>query len=164
MPLTNYRSYLELICTTWVRFTFTYFRYYFLQKAYISNHEYLSLERLNLTLYTVTRRPQFRCPETNAETTASFYSARNARIASAVLATAIPSVCLSVCPSVRPFVHLSHAGIVSKRRHVAQYAVCTVGEQNVSSFVETKKYCPGTTPSPEILAQSDLPTPEGSEF
>ena len=30
-----------------------------------------------------------------------FYSARNARIASAVLATAIPSVCLSVvCPSV----------------------------------------------------------------
>ena len=36
-----------------------------------------------------------------------FYSARNARIASAVLATAIPSV----CPSFRP----SHAGIVSKR-------------------------------------------------
>ena len=32
----------------------------------------------------------------------SFYSARNARIASAVLATAIPSVCPSVCPSVRP--------------------------------------------------------------
>jgi len=36
---------------------------------------------------------------------------QNARIASAVLATAIPSVC--------PSVHLSHAGIVSKRRHVA---------------------------------------------
>jgi len=51
---------------------------------------------------------------------AGFYSARNARIASAVLTTAIPSVrpsvCLSVCPSVRP----SHAGIVSKRRHVAR--------------------------------------------
>ena len=31
----------------------------------------------------------------------TFYSARNARIASAVLATAIPSVCLSVCLSVR---------------------------------------------------------------
>jgi len=31
----------------------------------------------------------------------SFYSARNARIASAVLATAIPSACLSVCLSVR---------------------------------------------------------------
>ena len=41
-----------------------------------------------------------------------FYSARNARIASAVLATAIPSVCLSVRPS--------HASIVSKRRHVAR--------------------------------------------
>ena len=36
----------------------------------------------------------------------------NARIASAVLAIAIPSVCLSVRPS--------HAGIVSKRRHVAR--------------------------------------------
>ena len=45
-----------------------------------------------------------------------FYSARNARIASAVLATAIPSVRPSVCLSVR----LSHAGIVSKRRHVAR--------------------------------------------
>ena len=31
----------------------------------------------------------------------SFYSARNARIASAVLATAVPSVRLSVCLSVR---------------------------------------------------------------
>ena len=31
----------------------------------------------------------------------SFYSARNARIASAVLATAIPSLCPSVRPSVR---------------------------------------------------------------
>jgi len=42
----------------------------------------------------------------------TFYSARNTRIASAVLATAIPSVRLSVC--------LSHAGIVSKRRHIAR--------------------------------------------
>ena len=42
----------------------------------------------------------------------SHYSARNARIACAVLATAIPSVHPSVCPS--------HAGIVSKRRHVAR--------------------------------------------
>ena len=40
-----------------------------------------------------------------------FYSARNARIASAVLATAIPSVRLSVCPSVRPSVRPSHASI-----------------------------------------------------
>jgi len=33
-----------------------------------------------------------------------YYSARNARIASAVLATAIPSVCPSICLSVRPSV------------------------------------------------------------
>ena len=48
-----------------------------------------------------------------------FYSARNC-IASAVLATAIPSVCPSVCLSVCLSVRLSHAGIVSKRRHVAR--------------------------------------------
>jgi len=47
-------------------------------------------------------------------------NARNARIASAVLATAIPSVCPSVCLSVCPSVRPSHAGIVSKRRHVAR--------------------------------------------
>jgi len=41
-----------------------------------------------------------------------FTACRNAHIASAVIATAIPSVCPSVCPS--------HAGIVSKRRHVAR--------------------------------------------
>jgi len=39
-----------------------------------------------------------------------FTARRNVRIASAVPAIAIPSVCLSVC----------HAGIVSKRRHVAR--------------------------------------------
>jgi len=41
-----------------------------------------------------------------------FTAHRNARIASSVLAMAIPSVCLSVC--------LSHAGIASQRLHVAQ--------------------------------------------
>ena len=41
-----------------------------------------------------------------------FTACRNAGIASAVLAIAIPSF----CPSVRP----SHAGIVTKRRHVAR--------------------------------------------
>jgi len=41
-----------------------------------------------------------------------FTAHRNARIASAVLAIAIPSVHLSV--------RLSHAGIVSKRRHIAR--------------------------------------------
>jgi len=45
-----------------------------------------------------------------------FTARRNAGIASAVLAIAIPSVCPSVRLSVRP----SHAGIVSKRRHVAR--------------------------------------------
>jgi len=53
----------------------------------------------------------------SVDKTFHFYSARNAR-KSAVLATAIPSV----CPSVR----VSHAGIVSKRRHV-QDAVFIVG-------------------------------------
>jgi len=52
--------------------------------------------------------------------TINFYSARNARIASAVLATAITSVCLSVCLSVCPSVRPSYASIVSKRRHVAR--------------------------------------------
>jgi len=45
-----------------------------------------------------------------------FYTRRNARIASAVLATAIPSVCLSARLSLR----LSHAGIFSKQLHVGQ--------------------------------------------
>jgi len=34
----------------------------------------------------------------------------------------------------------------------------------VSSFVETKKYSPGTTPSPEILAPSDLPLLKAANF
>jgi len=65
------------------------------------------------------------------------------RIASAVLATAIPSVCPSVCPSVR----LSHAGIVSKRRHVAR---CSLHCQTAKCvyFCRNQKYFPGTTPSP----------------
>jgi len=44
-----------------------------------------------------------------------FTARRNGCIASAVLATAIPSVCLS------------HAGIVSKRLHVAR-CICTVSK------------------------------------
>ena len=50
----------------------------------------------------------------------NFYSTRNARIASGVLAIAIPSVRPSVGPSVRLSVRPSHAGIVSKRWHVAR--------------------------------------------
>ena len=49
-----------------------------------------------------------------------FTAHRNAHIASAVLAIAIPSVRLSVSLSVRLSVRLSHAGIVSKRLHVAR--------------------------------------------
>ena len=44
-----------------------------------------------------------------------FTARRNADIASAVLATAIPSVCPSVC--------LSHVSIVSKRLHVARFSL-----------------------------------------
>ena len=51
-----------------------------------------------------------------------FYSARNARIASAVLATAIPSVrqsvCLSVCLSVRPSVTRRYCVKTAARRKV----------------------------------------------
>jgi len=55
---------------------------------------------------------------------------RNARIASAVLATAIPSVSLSVRPFVRPSVRLSHAGILSKRRHVARCSLhCRIAKR-----------------------------------
>jgi len=56
-----------------------------------------------------------------------FTARRNARIASAVLATAI----LSVCPSVCLFVCPSHAGIVSKRRHVVRCSFVTVDDFNI---------------------------------
>ena len=57
------------------------------------------------------------------------------------------SVRLSVRPSVHLSVCLSHADIVSKRRHVARCSLhCRTA--NVSSFVKTKKYSPRTTPSP----------------
>jgi len=55
-----------------------------------------------------------------------FTARRNAPIASAVLAMSIPFVCLSVCPSVR----LSHAGIVSKRLHVARCSLhCQIAKR-----------------------------------
>ena len=44
---------------------------------------------------------QFGFMKGKGTTDAIFTACRNNRIASAVLATAIPSVCLSVCPSVR---------------------------------------------------------------
>ena len=58
-----------------------------------------------------------------------FTARRNARIASAVLATAIPSV----CPSVR----LSHAGIVSKRRHIARCSLyCQIERGSVTQLTD----------------------------
>ena len=89
-----------------------------------------------------------------------FYSARNARIASAVLATAIPSVRLSVSPSVCLSVTRRYCVKTTARSTMQFTRLIAKG----SSFVGTKKYSPGTNPSPEILAPSDLPTPEGSEF
>jgi len=50
---------------------------------------------------------------------------RNARIASAVLAIAFPSV----CPSIRLSAYRSHAGIVSKQRHIAWCSLhCQIAE------------------------------------
>ena len=88
-----------------------------------------------------------------------FTARRNARIASAVLATAIPSV----CPSVRPSVCLPHAGIVSKRLHVArcslhcQIAKCVLFCRNQTNVSQ------GRPLPPEILARTDLPPPDSSE-
>jgi len=93
-----------------------------------------------------------------------FYSARNARIASAVLATAIPSVCLSVRPSIRLSVRPSHAGIVSKRRHVARCSFAPLNSKMCLVLYKPKNIPQGRPLPSEILAQSDLPTPEGSEF
>ena len=65
-----------------------------------------------------------------------FTARRNARIASAVLAIAIPSVCPSVC----------HMPVLCQNDGTQHGAVCTVKQQNVSSFVETKKMFPRDDP------------------
>ena len=53
----------------------------------------------------------------------------------------------SVHPSVCPSVRLSHAGIVSKRRHLARCSLhCHI--TNVSSFAETRKIFPRHDPFP----------------
>ena len=67
------------------------------------------------------------------------------------------SVHLSVRPSV------CHTPLLCQNDCTQHGAVCTVRQQNVSTFVETKKYSPGMTPSPEILARTDLPPPDSSE-
>jgi len=90
-----------------------------------------------------------------------FTARRNARIASAVLATAIPSVCLSVCLSVRPS--------VTRRYRVKTTAHSTVQfgllDSKMCQVLQKPKNIPQGRPlPPEILAPSDLPTPEGNEF
>jgi len=82
-----------------------------------------------------------------------FTALKNARIASAVLATAIPSVCLSV----------------TRRYCVTTTARSTVQFALLDSKMYRVLYKPKNIPQqrplpPEILAPSDLPTPEGSEF
>ena len=51
-----------------------------------------------------------------------FTARRNARIASAVLATAIPSVCLSICLSVRPSVTCRYC-VKTTARSTVQFAL-----------------------------------------
>ena len=71
----------------------------------------------------------------------------------------------SVCPSVRlQSVCPSHAGIVSKRRHVARCSLHCWIAKCVLVLQKPKKYSQGRPLPPEILAPSYLPTPEGSEF
>ena len=70
-----------------------------------------------------------------------FHSARNAGIASAVLATAIQSVRLSVCLSVT-----RRYCVKTTARSTVQFA--PLDSKNVSSFVEAKKYSARRTPSP----------------
>ena len=73
------------------------------------------------------------------------------------------SVRLSVCPSVCLSVRLSHASIVSKRRHVARCSLHCQIAKCVYSFEETKNIPQGRPLPPEILAQTDLPSPDSSE-
>ena len=84
----------------------------------------------------------------------SFYSARNARIASAVLSTAIPSVCPSVCLS------------VTRRYCVKTTARSTVQFAPLDSkmFVETKKYSPGTTLPLKFWLQVTYPLLKTASF
>ena len=65
------------------------------------------------------------------------------------IAIAIPSV----CPSVRPSVTRRYC-VKTTARSTVQFALSD--SKMCHSFAETKKYSPGTTTSPEILAPSDL--------
>jgi len=88
-----------------------------------------------------------------------FTARRNARIASVVLATgvrtAIPSVRLSACLSVT-----RRYCVKTTARSTVQFAL---SDSKVSSFVETKKYSPGTTPSTWNLGWNWLTPPDSNE-
>jgi len=66
----------------------------------------------------------------------------------------------SICLSVR----LSHAGIVSKRRQVARCSLhCQIAK--CVYFCRNEKNIPQGQPlPPEILAPSDIPSPDSNEF
>ena len=66
----------------------------------------------------------------------------------------------SVCLSVRPSVTRRYC-VKTTARSTVHFALSD--SKMCLSFVETKKYSPGTTPSPEILVQTDLPLPDSSE-
>ena len=87
----------------------------------------------------------------------AFYSARNARMASAVLATEIPSV----CPSVRLSVTRWYC-VKTTARSMVQFA--PLDSKMCLVLYKPKNIPQGRHLPPEILAPSDLPTPEGSEF
>jgi len=82
-----------------------------------------------------------------------FTARRNARIASAVLAMAIPSI--------RPSVTRQYC-VKTTARSMVQFAL---SDSKMCLVLYKPKNIPQGRPlPPEILAQSDLPTPEGSEF
>jgi len=68
------------------------------------------------------------------------------------------SVCLSVCLSVtRRYCVKTTACNVARCSLHCQIAKCVL-------FCRNQKYSPGMTPSSEILAQTDPPSPKSSEF
>ena len=69
--------------------------------------------------------------------------------------------CTGYGNSVRLSVTRQHC-VKTTARSTVQFAL---SDSKICLVLQTpKKYSPGTTPSPEILAPSDLPPPEGSEF
>ena len=81
-------------------------------------------------------RPQLTCIENFVKFgNVVFTARRNARIASVVLDTAIPSVCPSVT---------RRYCVKTTARSTVQFAL----SDSKMCFVETKKYSSGTTPSP----------------